>query len=85
MVAAVEHGMARNPPSGREVLAATWLPVLVVVAGEAPEEDVNRFAAEVPRAEIRRVDGAAHDVLTDGGPDVVDAIGRWLAANVPEG
>lgn len=85
VVAAVEHGMARNPPSGHAILAATGIPVLVIVAGDAPEEDVNRFATKVSRAEIRRVDGSGHDVLTDGGPEVVHAIGRWLAANVPEG
>ena len=54
-----------------------------VVAGDAPEADVERFAAEVPQAEIRRVHGAGHDVLTDGGPEVVHAVGRWLEANVP--
>lgn len=83
VVAAVEHGMARNPPAAaRRFLGAGGLPVLLVVAGDAPEEDLAAFAGDVPQAEIRRVEGAGHDVLTDGGPEVIHGIGRWLGASV---
>ena len=82
VVAAVEHGMARNGPSSTYPLLATGgLPLLVIVAGDAAAEDLTRFAAAVPQAEIHRIDRAGHDVLTDGGPEVVREIGEWLQAN----
>lgn len=81
IVAAVEHGMAHAPPSAtRPRLAENRLPVLLVAAGDADEEDLRKFAADVPQAEIVRAEGTGHDVLTDGGPEVVDLIGRWLTA-----
>lgn len=82
VVAAVEHGMARNPPSSTyPLLATSGLPVLVVTAGDARPENLTRFAADVPQAELRVVEGAGHDVLTDGGPEIVRAVGEWLQAN----
>jgi hypothetical protein len=27
---------------------------------------------------VRQVAGAGHDVLADGGPETVDAVGEWL-------
>lgn len=83
VVAAVEDGMAHNLPSSTHPsLAAAGLPVLVVAAGNAREEDLTRFGAHVPQAVIRTVERAGHDVLTDGGPELVHAVGRWLDANV---
>ena len=73
--------MAHAPPSAtRRRLAENRLPVLLIAAGDADEEDLRQFAADVPQAEIVRADGTGHDVLKDGGPDVVDVIGRWLTA-----
>ena len=73
--------MAQAPPSAiRPRLAENRLPVLLVAAGDADEEDLRQFAADVPQAEIIRAEGTGHDVLTDGGPEVVDVIGRWLAS-----
>jgi pimeloyl-ACP methyl ester carboxylesterase len=82
VVAAVEHGMAHAPPSAtRPRLAESRLPVLLVTAGDAAEEDLVQFAADVPQAEIVRAEGTGHDVLTDGGPEVVQVVGKWLKAN----
>ena len=82
IVAAVEHGMAHAPPSAtRPRMAENRLPVLLVAGGDADEEDLRQFAADVPQAEIVCAEGTGHDVLTDGGPEVVDVIGRWLEAN----
>jgi pimeloyl-ACP methyl ester carboxylesterase len=82
VVAAVEHGMAHAPPSAtRPRVAESRLPVLLVTAGDAAEEDLVQFAADVPQAEIVRAEGTGHDVLTDGGPEVVQVVGKWLKAN----
>jgi pimeloyl-ACP methyl ester carboxylesterase len=82
VVAAVEHGMAHAPPSAtRPRLAESRLPVLLVAAGDAAEEDLVQFAADVPQAEIVRAEGTGHDVVTDGGPEVVHVVGKWLKAN----
>ncbi len=79
VVAAVEHGIAQSLPSTtRPRLAATGVPVLLLAAADAPERDLARFAAEVPQADVRRVEGAGHDVLADGGAETVDAVGEWL-------
>jgi pimeloyl-ACP methyl ester carboxylesterase len=81
IVAAAEHGMANSPASAAwPQIAQSLLPVLAVVEGDALDEDLGRFAAAVPQAEIHRVEGAGHDVLVDGGPPVVAAVGAWLTA-----
>jgi pimeloyl-ACP methyl ester carboxylesterase len=79
VVAAIEYGMAHAPPSAtRPRIAASELPVLLVAAGHAPEEELAQFSADVPQAEVVRVAGAGHDVLADGGPAVVELVGAWL-------
>jgi pimeloyl-ACP methyl ester carboxylesterase len=84
IVAAVEHGIALTSLSAAHpALRASGIPVLVVVAGDAREEDLARFATEVPQAEIHVVEQSGHDVLTDGGPAVVRTVGAWLEANGP--
>jgi pimeloyl-ACP methyl ester carboxylesterase len=83
VVSAAEHGMAHALPSAtRPRLAESRLPVLLVTAGDAPEEDLARFAAEVPQAEIYRAEGTGHGVLRDGGPEVVRVVGEWLVRAV---
>jgi hypothetical protein len=52
--------------------------VLLVASDDADEEDLGRFEAEVPQAEIHRPGGVGHDVLVDGYPDVVHFVGDWL-------
>jgi pimeloyl-ACP methyl ester carboxylesterase len=79
IVAAVEHGMAHSPASATwPRIAESRVPVLAVVEGDALDEDLARFAAAVPQAEIHRVEGGGHDVLVDGGPEVVGLVGSWL-------
>jgi pimeloyl-ACP methyl ester carboxylesterase len=81
VVAAVEHGIAQALPSTtRPALAVGGLPVLLVAAADAPEEDLAAFAADVPQAELLRPAGVGHDVLGDGGPPIVRAVGDWLGA-----
>jgi pimeloyl-ACP methyl ester carboxylesterase len=80
VVAGIEYEMARAPASAAlRQLAESGIPVLLVPAAAAAEAHLNRFAADVPQAEIARVEGVGHDVLSDGGPEVVDLVGRWLA------
>ncbi len=55
--------------------------MLLVAAGDAAEEDLVQFAADVPQAEIVRAEGTGHDDLTEGGPEVVHVFGNWLKAN----
>jgi pimeloyl-ACP methyl ester carboxylesterase len=79
IVAAVEHGMAQAPPSTtRPRLARSGLPVLLVASGEAAGDDLRRFGTDVPQAEVHQAEGTGHDVLADGGPDVVCIVGEWL-------
>jgi len=73
------YGIAQAPPSTTwPELARTALPTLLVAAGDTPDGDLARFAAAVPHADIHRASGAAHDVLGEGGPDVIGVIGDWL-------
>jgi pimeloyl-ACP methyl ester carboxylesterase len=79
VLAAVQHGIAQAPPSTtRAALAATVLPVLLVVSDDAAADDLAQFAADVPQAEIHRPGGVGHDVLIDGGPELVHFVGAWL-------
>jgi hypothetical protein len=79
VLAAVQHGVALAPPSTtRGALAATGLPVLLVVSDDAAEDDLARLASDVPQAEIHQPGGLGHDVLIDGGADVVHFVGAWL-------
>jgi pimeloyl-ACP methyl ester carboxylesterase len=79
VMAAVESGIAQAPPSTtRAALAATGLPVLLVVSDDAAEDDLAQFAADVPQAEIHQPGGLGHDVLIDGGPEIVHFLGAWL-------
>jgi pimeloyl-ACP methyl ester carboxylesterase len=81
VVAAVEHGMAQALPSTvKPAVAASGLPVLLVASEDASQADLVRFAADVPQAEIRRAEGANHDVLADGGPALVELVCDWLDA-----
>jgi len=82
VVAAVQHGIAQALPSTTPAsLATSGLPILLVAADDAAEQDLARFAADVPQAEVRRPGGVGHDVLIDGGPAVIALVADWLAAN----
>jgi pimeloyl-ACP methyl ester carboxylesterase len=82
VVAAVERGMAQALPStARPAVAAGGVPVLLVASQDASEEDLARFTADLPQAEIHRATGARHDVLADGGPALVGLVCDWLDKN----
>jgi pimeloyl-ACP methyl ester carboxylesterase len=79
VVAAAVYGIAQAPPSTTwPELERSALPVLLVAAGDTPDDDLARFAAAVPQADIHRASGAGHDVLGEGGPAVLAIIGAWL-------
>jgi pimeloyl-ACP methyl ester carboxylesterase len=82
VVAAVQRGIAQALPSTtRGAIAEYGLPVLVVASDDAAEEDLVRFAAEVPQAEIYRPGRVGHNVLIDGGPRVIAFVAAWIWAN----
>jgi pimeloyl-ACP methyl ester carboxylesterase len=83
VVAAIEHGIAQAFPSTtRPQLAASRVPVLLVAAAAASEENLTRFTRDVPQAEVLRPAGVGHDVFGDGGPPVVLAVADWLRERV---
>jgi pimeloyl-ACP methyl ester carboxylesterase len=65
-------------------LAASGLPVLLLLASEPPGARAAnlaasaRFCAAVPQADAAFVDGAGHDLLADAGPAVAETLRAWL-------
>jgi hypothetical protein len=53
--------------------------VLLVAAAEADEEELDRFRADVPQADLVRITEPGHDVLARGGAETVRLVGEWLA------
>jgi pimeloyl-ACP methyl ester carboxylesterase len=78
VVSAVEHGIAQALPSTTRLKLS--LPVLLVAAAEAAEEDVAQFQADVRQAEVIRIREPGHNVLQSGGAETVRSVGGWLAA-----
>jgi pimeloyl-ACP methyl ester carboxylesterase len=75
----------------RGSITSTWdalanLPVLMLVATEPAElepyraDAVVRFRAAVPAADVRRLEGAGHDLVADLGPELGELVAAWLAA-----
>jgi pimeloyl-ACP methyl ester carboxylesterase len=65
--------------------ALAGLPVLLLLATQAPHVDQNRehlptFRAAVPHADVRWVDGASHSVIADAGPPLGDTIAEWVTS-----
>jgi pimeloyl-ACP methyl ester carboxylesterase len=77
VVAAVKHGISQSLPS--RTRPQLTLPVLLVAAAEADEEELDRFRADVPQADLVRVTEPGHDVLARGGPETARLVGEWLA------
>ena len=74
----------------RASITSTWsalaqLPVLMLVASEPAElepyreEAVARFRAALPAADVRRMEGAGHDLVADLGPELGELVAEWLA------
>jgi pimeloyl-ACP methyl ester carboxylesterase len=88
--AAAIHGIDRSPPSGvHRRLGESGVPVLLLGA-TVPEQDdarrrrwVARFAADVPQAGVRRIDGAPHLMLEARPEETARVIGEWLRALHP--
>jgi pimeloyl-ACP methyl ester carboxylesterase len=83
--AAAMHGIDRTPPSTVHArLGQTGVPVLLLGATEPEHEDARRrrwaerFAADVPHADIRRIEGAPHLMLEAQPAETARAIGDWL-------
>ena len=85
--AAAMHGIDVTPPSTvHERLGETDVPVLLLGATVPEEEDprrarwAERFAADVPQADIRRIEGAPHLMLEARPEETAREIGDWLKA-----
>lgn len=83
--AAAMHGIDRSPPSEVHArLGATGVPVLLLGATEPPHEDARRrrwaerFAADVPQADVRRIPNAPHLMLEARPEETAREIGDWL-------
>jgi pimeloyl-ACP methyl ester carboxylesterase len=77
--AAAWHGLLQEQPSSaHEALGRSGLPVLLVVASENDSRDeVERFRAAVPTAEIREVE-SGHDLLADAPDETIELVAEWL-------
>ena len=81
VMAAIEFGMAAAPPSRtRHAIAASKLPVLLIAAQGAPEDDLTGFVRDVRQAKVYRAEGLDHNVLADGGRTVASALIDWLSS-----
>ena len=85
--AAAMHGIDRTPPSTvHRRLGETGVPVLLLGATEPEHEDARRkrwaarFAADVPQAEVRRIEGAPHLMLEVRPEETAREIADWLKA-----
>ena len=83
--AAAMHGIDRTPPSSvHKRLGETGVPVLLLGAAVPEQEDARRrrwterFAADVPQADVRRIEGAPHLMLEARPGETARAIGDWL-------
>jgi pimeloyl-ACP methyl ester carboxylesterase len=83
--AAAMHGIDRTPPSSvHKRLGETGVPVLLLGATVPEQEDARRrrwterFAADVPQADVRRIEGAPHLMLEARPGETARAIGDWL-------
>ena len=77
--AAAWHGLVQEQPSStHDALGRSETPVLLVVAARNDTaEELERFRAVVPHAEIRTVD-SGHDLLADVPTETIDLVGDWL-------
>jgi len=75
---------AYDPPAVLPALAAARFPILLLVAAEPAgrREEVgafvDRFAAAVPRADVRWLP-AGHDLVSELGPELGRIVADWLA------
>jgi pimeloyl-ACP methyl ester carboxylesterase len=85
--AAAMHGIDRTPPSTvHKRLGEIGVPVLLLGATVPEQENARRrrwaerFAADVPQAHVRRIEGTPHLILEAKPEETARAIGDWLKA-----
>ena len=54
--------------------------VLLVTAGDADDQLVERFSETLPRARVHGMPDAGHDLLGEAAPDLVPVVGPFLAS-----
>lgn len=84
MIGAATHGYGHASATAvQPAIARAGIPVLLLIggreAGQAVQAAADRFAAAVPRAEVRIVPGASHDLVADLGPRLAATVCDWLA------
>jgi pimeloyl-ACP methyl ester carboxylesterase len=86
VLAAATQGIATTPiPPLLEELRSTAVPVLLLAPAEPQAEfrtkALERFRAEVPRANVRQL-GSRHDLIDElGSHEVARIVGEWLAGD----
>jgi pimeloyl-ACP methyl ester carboxylesterase len=77
-------GLTDRISNAWETIARHRIPTLLLLATEPPHGDTNRlhvgrFAATLPQAEVRWIDGAGHGIVDTTGPGLGDDLAEWLA------
>jgi pimeloyl-ACP methyl ester carboxylesterase len=77
--AAAWHGLLQEQPSSvHDLLGRSGVRLLLVVASRNDSRDeVERFRAAVPRADIEEVE-SGHDVLADAPDETIALVSEWL-------
>jgi pimeloyl-ACP methyl ester carboxylesterase len=74
------RGIVTEPPSETwPSLARIDAPILLLTAGDEAEA----FAQAVPRAEVKVLPHAGHELLKASGREVAEIVGTWLAQQKP--
>jgi pimeloyl-ACP methyl ester carboxylesterase len=81
--AAALHGLLQEQPSTtHRALGTTGIPVLLIVAsGSDSGQEVERFRAAVPDADIRSLE-SGHDLLADAPEETIALVADWLLQSV---
>jgi pimeloyl-ACP methyl ester carboxylesterase len=75
------RGVVEEPPSPTwPAIAASGLPVLLVMSDAARRDDVDRFRNALPAAHLEHVTGTGHDVCRERPREVAALVGDWLRA-----
>jgi pimeloyl-ACP methyl ester carboxylesterase len=78
------HGVVAEPPSAQlEAVGRSGVPVFLLVSGERLREEgepeqLERFEAAVPQAEVFHLPESGHDVLADEPDETIRTVGEFL-------
>ena len=83
-IGAATHGfLAADPADTWQAIAGSGVRVLLLAGGRGMKEDeraaLDRFAAAVPRADVRVLQDAGHEPIAELGAGLGRTIGDWLA------